>query len=184
MAHAGQILENPVSGERFLFLRTAADTEGELLEFDLHLPPDGRVPGRHVHPYQDERFEVLSGTMRFEQGRDTFVARRGETVVIPAGAVHTLENAGDREAVVRVQVRPAMKMEQLFETVIGLADKGTPKALDLALVAREYKDEIKAPFPRRMIELVATVPLAFIARRRGRRYDRRGTLLPMPATRG
>jgi quercetin dioxygenase-like cupin family protein len=184
MAHAGQILENPASGERFVFLRTAADTGGELLEFDLHLAPAGQRLGKHVHPHQDERFEVLSGTMRFQQGRGTFVARRGDTVVIPAGAAHTFENAGDREAVVRVQVRPAMNMEQLFETVIGLADEGTPKLLDLALLAREYKDEIKAPLPRRMIESLAIAPLALIARLRRRRHDRPGTLLPLPAARG
>ena len=45
MAYAGQILDNPVSGERFEFRRTAADTNGELLEFDLTLAADGSVPG-------------------------------------------------------------------------------------------------------------------------------------------
>ena len=59
MAHAGQILDNPVSGERFEFRRTSADTNGELLEFDLTLAADGSVPGAHVHPKQEERFEVL-----------------------------------------------------------------------------------------------------------------------------
>ena len=42
MAYAGQILDNPVSGERIIFRRTAADTGGELLAFDLELQPDGR----------------------------------------------------------------------------------------------------------------------------------------------
>jgi quercetin dioxygenase-like cupin family protein len=184
MAHAGQILENPVSGERFVFRRTAADTDGELLEFDLHLAPDGRVPRRHVHPYQDQRFEVLNGAMRFEQDGDTFVARPGETVLIPAGASHTFENSGDREAVVRVQVRPALKMEEFFETLAGLTENGTLGTLDRALVAREYQDEIAAPFPRRLIQLLAMAPLAFIARRRGRGHGRTGTLVPVPATRG
>jgi hypothetical protein len=50
MAYAGQILENPQSGERFVFSRAAADTNGEYLEFDLELQPDGKVPGKHVHP--------------------------------------------------------------------------------------------------------------------------------------
>jgi len=180
MAHAGQILENPLSGERFVFRKTAAETGGELLEFDLHLAPDGQVPGKHVHRYQDERFEVLSGTMRFKQGRKTFVARAGETVLIPAGASHKFENGGDEEAVVRVQVRPAMKMEELFETVTSLAQdgrvtkKGMPKPLDLALFVREYKDEVQAPFPPRFMQQAAMAPLAFIARRRGRarRYER------------
>jgi hypothetical protein len=113
-------------------------------------------------------------------------------VLIPAGASHMFEKDGDEEAVVRVQVRPAMKMEQLFETVVGLAEdgrttkKGMPKPLDLALFVREYKDEVKAPFPPRFIQQAAMAPLAFVARRRarGRRYDRPGTLVPVPATRG
>src|SRR3982074_1104357 len=52
MAYAGQIIENPVSGERITFRKTAAETNGELLEFDLGLTPDGHVPGMHVHPAQ------------------------------------------------------------------------------------------------------------------------------------
>ena len=69
MAHAGLILDNPVSGERFEFRRTAADTNGELLEFDLTLAADGHVPGAHVHPEQEERFVVHSGTVRFPPPR-------------------------------------------------------------------------------------------------------------------
>jgi hypothetical protein len=58
MAYAGQILENAQSGERFFFRKTAADTGGEYMEFDLELQPDGKVPGKHVHPKQEEQFEV------------------------------------------------------------------------------------------------------------------------------
>ena len=68
MAYAGQILSNPVSGETIEFIQTAADTAGELLAIDLTLTPDGHVPGTHVHPEQEERFQVLSGTMKFKLG--------------------------------------------------------------------------------------------------------------------
>lgn len=88
MAHAGQTIHNPVSGERITFHRTAADTDGELLEFELELAPDGRVPGAHVHPEQEERFHVLEGTMRFRLGMRTIVAEAGDTVVVPAGRMH------------------------------------------------------------------------------------------------
>ena len=64
MAYAGQIIEHPVSGERITFTRTADDTDGQLLELELELAPDGHVPGAHVHPEQEERFHVLEGTMR------------------------------------------------------------------------------------------------------------------------
>jgi hypothetical protein len=66
MAYTGQILENPVSGEKITFIRTAADTDGEVLEIELELSPDGAVPGAHVHP-EEERFEVVEGTMAFSR---------------------------------------------------------------------------------------------------------------------
>src|ERR687896_1244196 len=124
MAHAGQTIHNPVTGERITFLRTAADTDGELLELELELAPDGRVPGAHVHPEQEERFHVLEGTMRFRLGLRTIVAEAGETVVVPAGRVHKFANAGDDTARVRVEVEPALDMEELLCTTAELAHQG------------------------------------------------------------
>ena len=90
MAYTGQILDNQISGERITFRKTAADTGGELLEIDLELAPDGKVPGKHVHPKQEERFEVLSGRMKFRMGLKTVIAEAGDVVTVPAGrlAVH------------------------------------------------------------------------------------------------
>ena len=124
MAYAGQTLDNPVSGERITFRRTAADTNGELLEFDLTLAPDGHVPGAHVHPEQEERFFVHSGRMEFRLGFRKIVAEAGDSVIVPAGRVHKFKNGGDAEAQVRVQVVPALDMEELFETTVALAEEG------------------------------------------------------------
>jgi mannose-6-phosphate isomerase-like protein (cupin superfamily) len=173
MAYTGQILDNPVSGERIIFRKTAADTDGELLEIDLELAPNGHVPGKHVHPVQEERFEVLSGTMKFKMGRKTVVAEAGEVVTVPAGVSHKFENGGDETAYVRVQVRPALKMEQLFETAVALANegrttsKGMPKPLDLALFVREFADEVQGAFPPACVQQGTMAPLAWFARKRG-----------------
>ena len=45
MAHVGQTLVNPASGERITFLHTAAETRGELVTIHLELPPGAHVPG-------------------------------------------------------------------------------------------------------------------------------------------
>jgi len=173
MAHAGLILDNPVSGERFEFRRTAADTDGELLEFDLTLAADGHVPGAHVHPEQQERFVVHSGRVKFRLGTKKIVAGPGDVVVVPAGKVHAFKNVGGEEAKVRVQVTPALDMEQLFETTVALAEdgrttsKGMPKPLDLALFVREYRREVKAPFPPAPVVRAMLAPLAWMATRKG-----------------
>ncbi len=179
MAYAGQTLDNPVSGERITFRRTAADTNGELLEFDLTLAPDGHVPGAHVHPEQEERFFVHSGRMEFRLGFRKIVAEAGDSVIIPAGRVHKFKNAGDGEAQVRVQVVPALDMEELFETTVALAEegntnrKGMPKPLHLSLFVQRFRREVRAPFPPAWMVGLLMAPLRFIARKRGygERYE-------------
>jgi quercetin dioxygenase-like cupin family protein len=172
MAYAGQVIVNAVSGERIHFRKTAADTGGALLEFDVDLTPDGAVPGKHVHPEQEERFTVTSGRMRFTMGRKKIVAEAGDVVVVPAGAAHKFENAGDEPASARVEVRPALRMEELFETAVALAaagrttSSGLPKPLDLALFTREFEREVRAPFPPAWVQRASLAPLAWIARRR------------------
>jgi len=173
MAYAGQTIANPVSGERITFMQTARDTAGELLEFELELSPDGKVPGAHVHPQQEERFHVLEGTMRFRRGLRRVVATAGDTVVVPAGTVHKFQNGGDDVARCRVEVVPALDMEQLLETTVELALEGNvmrsgmPKPLHLALFVGRFRREVKAPFPPAWIVRVLMAPLAALARARG-----------------
>ncbi|UJA19676.1 cupin domain-containing protein [Thermoleophilia bacterium SCSIO 60948] len=173
MAHAGQTLDNPISGERITFRKTAADTNGELLAIDLELAPDGHVPGMHVHPEQEETFEVVSGRMKFRMGMKKIIAEAGDVVTVPAGVAHKFSNAGEETAYVRVEVRPALRMEELFETATQLAkdgrtnQKGMPKPLDLALFTREFRREVVAPFPPVWVQRATLAPLAAIAERRG-----------------
>jgi mannose-6-phosphate isomerase-like protein (cupin superfamily) len=180
MAYAGQILDNPVSGERIIFRETAADTNGERLTIDLVLAPDGHVPGKHVHPEQVERFEVTSGSMKFTMGHKKVIAHAGDVVVVPAGTAHKFENAGDGVATARVEVTPALRMENLFETAVALAEagrtnkKGLPKPLDLALFVKEFEREVVGAFPPVWVQKASLAPLRMLARRRE---------LPAPAPR-
>jgi quercetin dioxygenase-like cupin family protein len=174
MAFAGQTLVNPVSGERITFRKTSADTKGEYLEIDVELTPDGAVPGMHVHPRQEERFEVLAGSIQFRKGLKKIEARAGDVVVVEPGKAHKFQNSGGSDATMRVRVTPALEMERLFETAVGLAEdgrvtsKGMPRPLDLALFVTEFKDEVRGPGSPGWIQRASLAPLAFIARRRGR----------------
>ena len=187
MAYAGQTIENPVSGERITFVKTSADTGGELLAIDMTLAPDGHVPGAHVHPEQEERFEIESGTMKFRMNGKTIVAGPGETVVVPPGARHKFSNAGDEEVRVRVEVRPALKMEELFENTVALAKegktnrKGMPRPVHLALFVGEYEREVRAPFPPAPVVKALLAPLAAFGRRRGHadRYQPVGEVISL-----
>ena len=179
MAYSGQTIENPVSGERITFLRTSADTNGEMLAIELELTPDGHVPGMHVHPGQEERFEILEGRMTFRLGRKKIHAQAGDVVVVPAGKAHKFVNGGDTKAVARVEVTPALDMEQLFETACALAEEGKvlktgmPKPLHLALFVHRFRNEVQAPFPPAWMQRASLKPLAMIAKARSHdaRYE-------------
>ncbi len=50
MARAGDELVNPITGERIVFRKTAADTDGTLLEMDDFWTQPGHRAPEHVHP--------------------------------------------------------------------------------------------------------------------------------------
>jgi quercetin dioxygenase-like cupin family protein len=181
MITPGQTLENPVTGERFTFTHTSATTGGELLAFDFALRPGGAVPIPHVHPVQTERFEVVEGRMRFRVGLRTVIAEAGEVIEVAPGVMHSFANAGDEEAQLRVEVRPALAMEDMFAEVIAMAEagrmnrRGMPRKLtDLATLARRYDREAHAPFLSVGVQRVLLAPLVALGRRRARKTDAGG----------
>jgi quercetin dioxygenase-like cupin family protein len=170
MITPGQTLENPVTGERFTFTDTAGSTGGELLAFELALRPGGAVPIPHVHPIQTERFEVVAGLMRFRLGLRRRVAGPGDVVEVAPGVVHGFANAGDEEARVRVEVRPALQMEEMLAEVVALAHagrmtrRGLPRNLrELAILARTYDLEAHAPLLSIGLQRLLLAPLVVAA---------------------
>ena len=169
MARAGDTIEHPVAAERIVFLKTARDTDGELLQLDFFMKGGGFVPAEHVHPYQEERFEVLSGTAHFRlRGQERDVGA-GETIVVPAGTPHVWWNPGEEEAHLILEYRPALRTETFFETFFGLAKdgkvnskNGLPNPLQLAGMAREYEDEIYLARPPLIVQRVLFGLLASI----------------------
>ena len=125
MINTGDMVVNPSTGERLIFRQTSADTGGRLVEVEAIITPDGACAGAHVHPNQEERFQVIEGLVGFRKGREKIVAEPGDTVVVPAGTVHRFWNAGDIDARFVCQVTPALQFEALIETMFGLAaDRG------------------------------------------------------------
>ena len=61
MAHAGKLVSNTVMAGTVKFIKTAADTGGELLEMEATYNTAVDSVLEHYHPYQDEHIEVLAG---------------------------------------------------------------------------------------------------------------------------
>jgi len=153
LVEAGDALENPVSGQRLIFRKTARDTGGELLEVEsVYAKPTPSRPPAHHHPRQEERFEVLSGRLNVLVDGQERTLEEGEVLIVAPGVPHQMW-AAEAGARVNWQTRPALKTEAFFETVWGLAkdgkvnDKGAPNLLRVALIAREYEDEFRLTSP-------------------------------------
>lgn len=163
---------------------TSAPGASVLLPAQVLLPKE-RAPSLHRAHDGEERFHVLEGTMRFRLGMRTIVAEAGDTVVVPAGRMHKFSNAGDRWARVRVEVAPALDMEDLLCTTTELAEEGNvmgsgmPKPMHLALFVRRFRREVRAPFPPAWMVQALMSPLAALARSRG--HAARYTLAPATA---
>lgn len=174
---AGTVIENPVIGDRLVLLDTSAETGGELLRFDLFARPGAPGPPEHVHPEQEERFAVISGTLRGRIDGEEREFSAGDKFVVPAGIPHTWWNDGDAEVQVRVELRPASRMASFLETLYGLAqdgktnEEGVPNLLQLAVIAREYFDVNHVAHPPLAVQKLAFSILAPLGRLMGYRAD-------------
>ena len=172
---AGEIYENRVQGDRFVVREGGDDTGGERLMGDLYIRSGGAVAAKHVHAYTTERFEVLSGTVRFHVDGREELARPGQQVEVPPGVVHDWWNVGDDEAHVLVDIRPAQRFELMIQNLYGLANdgktnaRGVPRLLPLALFAREFRREGEFVRPPRIVQRILFALLSPLARARGYR---------------
>jgi hypothetical protein len=117
--------------------------------------------------------------MRFRLGWRHILAAANDTIVIPAGVAHWFGNPGPGVVHARVEVRPALRMEELFATAATI-EAGAPHSVrqrvrQLPAIARlliEFQREIAAPdLAAWLVRPVLTV----IAR-----LDRRSANVDMP----
>ena len=151
MIVTGQTVENPRTGERIVFHKTAAETGGEYTQFEAFIAPGGHVPAPHVHPRQSERFEITKGTLSLRIDGRAIEAKAGDVVTIEPGQAHYFVNRTDGEVSFKVEVRPALKIESVLETMFGLAADGKtnrfgmPNPLRLAVIAEHHLDTVVLP---------------------------------------
>lgn len=133
MITTGQTFENPVTGERMVFNKTAQDTNGTLLEVEFFIKPhSGRGLPAHIHMYFDEWFEIIAGSSCYTLGKTELTAKAGDVVVLPKRITHVHPwNMGNDELHLRqvIQLDQAnmqvlSRVEAFFETTYALAQQG------------------------------------------------------------
>jgi quercetin dioxygenase-like cupin family protein len=174
VADVGAVIESPVTGERLTFLETYDSSDGELFRAEIEMQPSDYVIRPHRHPLQEERFEVLEGTLGVSIRRDRHVAGRGEEVVVPPDAPHSYWNEGSGVLRVLYENRPALRSQERFlETYYGLSRDGkmSPSGWigllqGIALVS-DTKDYLRPMQPPAFIQDILMVLMRPLIRLRG-----------------
>jgi mannose-6-phosphate isomerase-like protein (cupin superfamily) len=176
MAEVGTTIENPKTGESITWVETAPTTDGSLLSFDLALRPDAALAAEHRHVEQAEGFRVLSGRIGISVDGDERELGPDEEVTVPAGVAHRWWPTGGDGAVIRVELRPALRTESFFETFFGLGRdgktnaKGIPGLLQIAVAYSELRTSCpQLVKPSVAVQRLVLTPLAPIGKVFGRR---------------
>jgi len=189
MAHAGDTIENPVDGERLIFVHTVEDTGEDELVIEYYIPPGTSAVPAHVHLATEETFEVLAGTLEVWIGarRDRQRLSAGDVIALPPRVAHQHGNGGADVLHVRESFRPAGNLEIAFQATFGLARDGKatrtglPKnLLDTALIL-QLLGIVPAGLPLPLAQ-IAVNSVARLARSLGRKqsypaYSHRSALL-------
>ena len=146
----------------------------ELLALDAGWAPIEVKPFEHLHPNQDERFEIHAGELTIELDGREHVLRAGDSLEIPRGTRHSMRNSGNAAVRGTWEIRPALRTESFFRSVhelraAGHAGKhGMITPLAAGTVLRAFRDELRLPVPRPLEGAVVRV-LGALGRLRGYR---------------
>jgi quercetin dioxygenase-like cupin family protein len=168
MAIKGHSIANRITGEQITWLETANESKGNVLRFDFCVRPYGALPVRHLHPNQEETFEMKKGRLKVEVNGKSSHLQAGERITIPKGAPHQWWNDGDEEANLTVTFTPALNTETFLEQFFGLCNSGkakadgAPKFMQIMAMANTY--EIYVAGPPLLIQKVMSIILGGLAR--------------------
>lgn len=172
MGPAEQI-RNPRTGQRMRFLESAEEPAEAVLRIESVNPPSGVPEPEHIHPRQESRAQVLSGTLRFTVAGQERRLGPGDAIALPAGTPHFFANDGAEDAASIQEFRPALRTAELFRTLFALAERGRvnergmPSLLALAALGPEFADEVRATSPPWALQRAAFALLGPLARIRG-----------------
>jgi mannose-6-phosphate isomerase-like protein (cupin superfamily) len=162
---------NPVQQDYATFLKTSAETGGEVSLLEVEVAPGGGN-GLHYHAEFSEGFEVLEGELGVQVGDKQKVLKPGEKAVVPPDTLHRFYNATSEPVRFLVEVKPGHSgFEDALRIAYGLASDGevtsdgTPKDfLTLAYIVQISGTKLNGPLA--VLQPVFGV-LAKIAERRG-----------------
>lgn len=143
-----------------IFRRTGQDTSGELLQIECFSPPTTAREPEHIHPFQENSFKVLCGVLHFRINGKIVLAGPDDEIRIPVGVPHCFWNEGQETAHYMQEFRPALEIEDLFQTFFSLSrdgrlnKHGTPNIFRTSLIMLKYAREVRVIKPSWVLQKI------------------------------
>ncbi|MBK8485616.1 MAG: cupin domain-containing protein [Saprospiraceae bacterium] len=138
------------TGETITFVKTGKDTQGAFTEIICTIPARKDGPPSHIHPLQDEIFEVIEGKLELSAKGKKIVLEEGQSFNVTANTAHTFSNPLDRETKFRATYKPALDIEyvlvQGFEIINSQSNPNKPSfqmIVDFDYLLKEIKGQYK-----------------------------------------
>jgi mannose-6-phosphate isomerase-like protein (cupin superfamily) len=135
--------------------KSAADTKGKYLQTINHIGPTRGGPPVHLHETAEETFDVLEGRLHVLVGDAWTPLEAGQSITVPIGTPHSVDNRSGEELVFVNTHRPALRFEEMFREMhalvtagkLALPPRGPRTAIYGAMLFTKYGDEQRVTKP-------------------------------------
>ncbi|HQW91817.1 MAG TPA: cupin domain-containing protein [Ferruginibacter sp.] len=158
------------NGETLIITRSAAETGGQLTEFEGMDEP-GIGPPMHVHFKQEEKLKLLKGKLRVKTLTKEFSLAEGEEYIFAAGEAHRFWNEGTERNHFSGYVKPSNNYEYFIKQVYQSANEANddkPGPFDAAFLLTKYKTEMDMLVIPKPVKLIIFPILLFIGKLTGK----------------
>jgi mannose-6-phosphate isomerase-like protein (cupin superfamily) len=136
-----------------MIFKSGGAADANLLEIECFSPSSAVKEPEHIHPFQENSFEVLSGKMNFRINGKLQIVGPGESIIISKGVPHFFWNDSGIETHYIQYFKPALQIENFFRTFFTLArenklnNNGLPNIFLISIISLQYQNEIRLVKP-------------------------------------
>jgi len=144
---------NTRTSQRMIFRNSGEGKNGQFLDIECFSPSSAVKEPEHIHPFQENSFEVISGKMNFSVNGKEQIVGSGESITISKGVPHYFWNDGGTEVHYIQYFKPALQIEKFFRTFFTLAREnrlnknGLPNIFLISIISLKYQNEIRLVKP-------------------------------------
>ena len=114
------------------FLVDGEESGGSVAVFEFDVPAGMKVAAGHSHDGFEETIYGLAGVLTWTVEGKAVDVGPGEVLLIPRGAMHQFDNAGDRDAKALAVVTPGILGPDYFREVAAILDAAAGGGPDYA----------------------------------------------------